>query len=157
MLEIISPLTPPSHVQQHHSCGDHVMPEWNFHPGNNLGLPLQHATAPTDQQGYQQGAPPTQQPLIDAEQYPLHNHRSPQQGGCDQFLFQFQSPLNQGLGCVDRRGSSHNHHHHHSGCIPNVPSDDLLLDPNLKCLRCGRQFRKGDIQAFRQHANDCHY
>ena len=42
------------------------------------------------------------------------------------------------------------------GVISDVPSEAPPLDPNLTCPHCGRQFRKGDIQNFRLHANTCH-
>ena len=34
------------------------------------------------------------------------------------------------------------------------PNDDRPYDPNLVCPRCGKQYRKGEIQKLRRHMNE---
>ena len=34
-------------------------------------------------------------------------------------------------------------------------SFDIPYDPNLVCPKCGRQFRRGEIQKFRKHHEGC--
>ena len=32
---------------------------------------------------------------------------------------------------------------------------EIPIDPNLKCSKCGRQFRHGEIQKLRKHFDQC--
>ena len=115
------------------------------------GYPI---TAPVEDSCYQQG-PQCGQPhpqSYSMEQHPSwapHNQCPPQQRG----HYQFQSQSHQDVRFTDAnwRNTSSS-----PGGISDVPSEAPPLDPNLTCPHCRKQFRKGDIQNFRLHANTCH-
>ena len=136
-----------------------------IHPGtqptnqhtNDREWPTCHMTAPVESSFYQQrGNPhPPPQPFLTREQPSTGAHL--EQG---QHQFQFQSgpppPPRQSSSYEEvggfRRALSSDASRARDGL--GVPVE-VPFDPNLTCPHCGRQFRKGCIQSFREHASSC--
>lgn len=123
--------------------------------------PMHHMTVPVQDSIYQQrgNTRPPPQPFLTRDQTPL---RAPLGQEQHQFQFQYQQsppPPYRNSSYADMGDSWRSPllEATRPSCAmddPGVPME-VPFDPNLTCPHCGRQFRKGCIQSFREHARSC--